>query len=286
MSEAARQRMLEVEGVRLRVVSEGEGESVLILHGFTGSAESMAGVSDRLRERFRVHRVDLLGHGESESPARAEAFTMPQCVAQLHALLEALDLARVSVIGYSMGGRAALSLAAAHPARVSRLVLIGASPGLAEAEERAARRKADAEMAERILRDGLEEFVDRWMANPLFASQVRLGEAALARARAERLCGSAEGLAESLRGMGTGSMPPLHDALPRLELPVLCVVGEEDEKFLAIARSMVAALPLGELQVIPEAGHAAHLEQPDAFAQAFMAFVSPAATPLVGEGDR
>lgn len=286
MSGPARGEMFEVEGVRLRVVSEGEGEPVLILHGFTGSAESMEGVSDRLRAHFRVHRVDLVGHGQSESPSNAEAFTMPQCVAQLHALLGALDLPRVSVIGYSMGGRAALSLAVAHPDRIRRLVLVGASPGLAGAEERAARRKADAQLADRIEREGLEAFVDQWMANPLFASQVRLGEAALARARAERLRGSVSGLTRSLCGMGTGSMPPLHDALAHLALPVLCVVGEEDEKFLAIARRMVAALPLGELEVIAESGHAAHLEQPEAFAQAFMAFVSSTADAAVREGER
>jgi 2-succinyl-6-hydroxy-2,4-cyclohexadiene-1-carboxylate synthase len=275
---------IEVEGVRLRVVSEGEGDSVLILHGFTGSAESMACVSDRLRDGFRVHRVDLVGHGGSESPDRPEAFSMPQCVAQLRALLEALALPSVSVIGYSMGGRAALSLAVAYPKRVSRLVLVGASPGLADPAERAARRKADQELAERILSHGLESFVDEWMANPLFATQARLGEAALARARAERLRGSAVGLAESLRGMGTGSMPPLHEDLSRLSLPVLCVVGEEDAKFRAIAERMVAALSRGELQLIPAAGHAAHLEQPEAFARAFAAFASVPLAPPRREG--
>ena len=267
-------RLIEVEGVRLRVVSEGEGDPVLILHGFTGSAESMACVSDRLRDRFQVHRVCLVGHGGSDSPSRPEAFLMSRCVAQLGALLDALELPRVCVMGYSMGGRAALSLAAAHPERIQSLVLVGASPGLSDPEERAARRQADEELAEGLLRDGLEAFVDRWMDHPLFASQARLGEAALAHARAERLRGSAAGLAGSLRGMGTGSMPPLHDDLFRMSMPVLCVVGEEDAKFRALAERMVAALPHGELACIPSAGHAAHLEQPEAFARIVSAFAS------------
>ena len=151
---------------------------------------------------------------------------------------------------------------------------------------RAARRKADEELAERILRDGLEDFVDQWMANPLFASQARLGEAALARARAERLRGSPAGLAGSLRGMGTGTMPPLHDELARLRLPVLCVVGEEDAKFRAIAEGIVAALPLAELKMISGAGHAAHLEEPRAFARAFASFASQSATSSQSEGRR
>ncbi|MEE3325919.1 MAG: 2-succinyl-6-hydroxy-2,4-cyclohexadiene-1-carboxylate synthase [Myxococcota bacterium] len=285
MTASRQEQSLEVEGVRLHVVSEGEGDPVLILHGFTGSVESMACVSDRLREGFRVHRVDLVGHGGSESPALAEAFSMSQCVAQIRSLLDALELPSVSVIGYSMGGRVALSLAVAHPERVSRLVLVGASPGLADPAERAARRTADEALADRILREGLEEFVDQWMANPLFASQARLGEAALARARAERLRGSAAGLAGSLRGMGTGSMPPLHEDLPRLRLPVLCVVGEEDGKFRALGERMVTALPQGELQLIPSAGHAAHLEQPEAFAQAFAMFASAPVASADREGE-
>lgn len=276
MTEPSLDRSFEVEGVRLRVVSEGQGDPVLILHGFTGSVESMACVSDLLRQDFRVHRVDLVGHGGSESPRRPDDYSMPHCVAQLYALLDALELSRVCVLGYSMGGRAALSLAVAHPERIQSLVLVGASPGLADPEDRVARRMADEELAERLLRDGLEDFVDRWMANPLFASQIRLGETALARARAERLRGSALGLAGSLRGMGTGSMPPLHDDLPGLDVPVLCVVGEEDAKFRAIAEAMVASLPHGERKVIPGAGHAAHLEQSEAFAQAFSAFASAA----------
>lgn len=285
MSASFLEQELEVEGVSLRVLSEGEGAPALILHGFTGSAESMVCVSDPLREKFRVHRVDLLGHGGSESPDRLEAFGMSQCVAQLRALLDALAIPRALLIGYSMGGRAALSLAVAHPERVSRAVLVGATPGLEEASERAARRTSDEELAEHILSGGLECFVDEWMANPLFASQARLGEAALARARAERLRGSAYGLAQSLRGMGTGAMRPLHDDLPHLSQPVLCVVGEEDKKFSAIAEAMVAALPLGCLKAIPHAGHAAHLEQPEAFAKCVLDFALRPSVDSIAQGE-
>lgn len=274
MNARARERFIEAEGVSLRVLSEGEGDPALVLHGFTGSAESMACVSEGLRAHLCVHRVDLVGHGRSSSPSELEPFEMPRCVAQLEALLDALALERVLLIGYSMGGRVALSFAVAHPDRVAELILVGTTPGLSDSHERAARRHSDEKLADEIVSDGIERFVDVWMANPLFASQARLGQAALAQARAERLTGSAHGWAQSLRGMGTGAMPPLDADLPGLSSPVLCVVGEEDEKFRAIAEQMVAVLPRGRLRMIPLAGHAAHLEQPEAFAAAVREFLA------------
>jgi 2-succinyl-6-hydroxy-2,4-cyclohexadiene-1-carboxylate synthase len=257
----------------LCVESAGQGEAVLMLHGFTGDAESMAPAAAPLERDFEVHRIELVGHGRSDAPRDVAAYTMPSCVAQLVAVLDALEIGRAHLYGYSMGGRAALSLAAAHPDRVRSLVLVGATAGLASAEDRAARRAADEAWADRIERDGLESFVDAWMALPIFASQKRLGDAALARSRAQRLRGEATGYANSLRGMGTGSMPPLHAALPGLAMPVCLVVGEEDAKFRAIASDLAASSPDARVEVIAEAGHAAHLEQPSAVGRVVTRFL-------------
>ena len=110
------------------------------------------------------------------------------------------------------------------------------------------------------------------MALPLFASQKRLGEQALAAARAQRLGCRPHGLANSLLGMGAGAMPPLHDALSGIALPVRLVVGDEDAKFLGLANEFVAALSNAAVDVVEQAGHAAHLEQPAAFARVARAF--------------
>jgi 2-succinyl-6-hydroxy-2,4-cyclohexadiene-1-carboxylate synthase len=256
------------------VVSEGAGPPAIVLHGFTGSSESMQVVSDALRDTHRVHRVDLLGFGQSDAPRDPAAYTMDRCVAQLTSMLDALALGRVHCVGYSMGGRVALSLAIAHADRVASLALVGATPGIADAASRAARVAADEALAERIFEHGLETFVDEWMALPLFASQRRLGQAPLARARAERMRNRPEVLAASLRGMGTGRMPPLQQALARLCVPVLLAVGGEDAKFCAIARDMAALLPDARVGVIDTAGHAAHLEQPEAFTRLLISFLT------------
>jgi 2-succinyl-6-hydroxy-2,4-cyclohexadiene-1-carboxylate synthase len=268
-----RELRIPAAGVSLRGIDEGSGEPVLVLHGFTGRSESMEGVAAGLREDFRVLRLDLVGHGESDAPEDPAAYGMERCVEQVEACLDALALPRVHVLGYSMGGRTALALAARRPGRVRSLVMVGASAGIAAPEARTERVRADEALALDIEREGLAAFVERWMALPLFASQARLGPAFLAAAREERLRNDPRGLARSLRGMGGGAQPPLHDALPGLDLPVLLAVGALDEKFRGIADALAARLPRARIATIEEAGHACHLEQPERFLEAARGFL-------------
>ncbi len=269
-------RFVSAAGVRLRARVEGSGSPVLILHGFTGCAESMVMVAEGLADRHRTIRLDLVGHGGSDAPLDAAHYSMESCIEQVGAALDALDHPRVHAIGYSMGGRAALALATWQPDRVRSLLLVGASAGIEDAQARAARRRSDCALAVRIERDGLERFVDHWMDLPIFASQQRLGRDWLAAARAQRLSNRPLGLANSLRGMGTGAQPPLHAALPRLRLPVCWVVGEQDAKFRAIASELAGRVPDARVAVVPRAGHAAHLENPVHFGQLARRFFAQA----------
>ena len=258
----------------LHGIDEGRGTPLLLLHGFTGSTQSMAGIAAGLRERQRVLRLDLVGHGESPAPRQPAAYSMERCVAQIAAALDSHAIERAHVIGYSMGGRAALALAAWRPERVNSALLIGTSAGLADPAARAARVRADEALAQRIERDGLERFVDAWMALPLFASQRRLGAETLAAARAQRLHNRPHGLANSIRGMGSGAQPPLQPLLAQVQTPMLLVHGAEDAKFAAIAHELAAALPRGRAVTVPDAGHACHLEAPAAFLALAHEFIS------------
>jgi len=264
-------------GVQLYVEVEGEGPALLLLHGFTGSTRSMTGVAAGLRDRYRVIRVDLIGHGLSAAPRELAPYTMERCVEQLAEVLDALGAPSVHVLGYSMGGRVALALALLRTERVRSAILIGARAGVEDPLERAQRQGDDEALAQRIEREGVEAFVDSWMALPLFASQRRLGASALAAARTQRLANRAHGLAGSLRGMGAGAQPNLHGRLADLRIPVLVVSGAEDLKFRAIADGLAARLPLARLMLIPEAGHAAHLENPDAFLEVARCFLGSVA---------
>jgi 2-succinyl-6-hydroxy-2,4-cyclohexadiene-1-carboxylate synthase len=201
---------------------------------------------------------------------------MKACAAQLDAVCAALGLRSAHWLGYSMGGRTALAVAAFHPDRVRSLLAVGASAGLADETERAARVRDDEALAAAIERAGVAAFVARWEALPLFASQARLGADALATQRAQRLRSLAHGLANSLRGMGTGAQPPLHDALARLAAPVCFVAGADDAKFRSLAERLAALAPRGEAHALAHAGHAAHLEAPDAFAALALDFFARA----------
>ena len=251
--------------VALHAHAEGSGEAVLILHGFTGATESMQPVAQGLRDRWQVIRLDLVGHGKSDAPREVSAYTMERCTEQVAASLDALGIRDAHVIGYSMGGRVALALAAWQPERVRSALLVGASAGIAEREAREERRRTDEALAARIERDGVEAFVDAWMQLPLFASQQRLGREALGRARAQRLRNLPHGLANSLRGMGTGAQPALHPALGGIRAPVRLVTGAGDTKFTAIAHQLANRLPNARVDVIPGAGHACHIEAPREF---------------------
>jgi 2-succinyl-6-hydroxy-2,4-cyclohexadiene-1-carboxylate synthase len=271
---------LTVNGQRFHLECWNSGPPLLLLHGFTGSLETWRPFCLAWPDHTLI-ALDLIGHGQSDAPADPARYRMAQTVADLLALLDALALARVAVLGYSLGGRIALRLALTAPERVRCLILEGASPGLPTAAERAARRQSDAALAELIEREGVAAFVAHWEQLPLWASQQALPPAVRAQLRAQRLANRPEGLANSLRGLGAGEDEPVLDQLPTLGLPVLLIVGALDQRYRELAAAMANRLPQAEVAVIPGAGHAVHLEQPAAFAatvQRFLARTAPSDT--------
>ncbi len=173
-----------------------------------------------------------------------------------------------------MGGRVALQLAAAAPERVAALVLEGASPGIDDAAERVARVTSDRALAEDIERDGIEAFVDRWERVPIFATQARLPDDVRARQRRQRVTNRTLGLANSLRGMGAGAQTSLWPQLDELTMPALLIAGEDDAKYSEMARAMASRMPVASVRILPGAGHAVHLERPDAFSDHVKEFLT------------
>ncbi len=262
-----------VDGCRYHVEIAGTGPPLVALHGFTGSLETWAPFRDVLERRFTLVTVDLLGHGASDCPPDPRRYRMERCVADLLTIFDRLDLDRVDLLGYSMGGRVALHLAVAAPERIHALALESASPGIRSSAERAARVAADARLADLLEGEGIDAFVDRWERLPLFASQRALPAAVRAALRRQRLAGNPLGLANSLRGMGAGEMEPLDDHLNEIHLPTLLVVGALDEKYRSLGQELVGLLPAATLAVVPDAGHAVHLEQPSAFLRVILDFL-------------
>lgn len=261
-------------GLQTHLVDEGEGSPVVLLHGFSGSTETMAGLAQRLARRHRVARIDLVGHGLTEKPGDPEQYSMDAAVEQV------LDVVRerfdepVALVGYSMGARVALASALTAPELFRAVVLISGTAGIADAALRATRRAADERLAERIESEGIEWFADHWMSQPFFETQRRLGPGHVAEARRQRVANDPKALANSLRGMGAGAQPSYWHVLTRLDVPLLFITGEEDRKFSEIGEQIVAAVPQGMLVVIPDAGHATHLEAEGDVAEVIEHFIS------------
>jgi 2-succinyl-6-hydroxy-2,4-cyclohexadiene-1-carboxylate synthase len=234
-------------------------ESVVLLHGFSGTRRAWDGVIARLdRERYRPLALDLPGHGEAAD--RERPITFAGCVA--HVLARSPE--RFALCGYSMGGRVALHVALAAPERVRRLVLVSSTAGIEDPVERARRRDADRRLAQELEELPFDEFVERWRAQPLFAEDPpEVGRLAREDQRRNR----PDALAAVLREIGTGEMEPLWGRLGELMMPVTVVVGDRDAKFRALGRRMVGLLPDAELIVIP-GGHGLPLEDPAALARA------------------
>lgn len=239
---------------------QGAGPRTVLVHGFSQTRRSWGRAATDLARRFEVVRVDAPGHGGSSRIA-ADVAEGARLIGEVGG--------EASYVGYSMGARLCLRLALDCPTLVRSLVLVSGTAGIEDADERRRRRAADDRLAAELEQVGLDEFLRRWLASPLFAS---LGPAeANLDARREN---TVAGLAASLRAAGTGAQEPLWDRLRQLTMPVLVVAGERDPAFRDRAAAMADAIGgNAELALVPNAGHALHLERPDDFVAAVAPFL-------------
>ncbi|MGG3643661.1 2-succinyl-6-hydroxy-2,4-cyclohexadiene-1-carboxylate synthase [Bacillus gobiensis] len=248
-------------------------ETILFFHGFTGSAKSWEPMEPLLSDK-RIIRISLLGHGGTDSPVDSKRYSAHRQAQDLLELIKSLQLHKVCLIGYSMGGRLALYFSMLYPGRVSRLILESSSPGLMSLHERKARIAQDRKLADLLVNEGLSKFVDYWGNIPLFDSQKRLPIRVRNQQQTERLNNNPIGLANSLSGFGTGAQPSLWEKLHELKIPVLLITGQLDEKFCRINKKLDKKLENSCLQIFEHAGHTVHLECPEAFGKLVNEFVS------------
>jgi 2-succinyl-6-hydroxy-2,4-cyclohexadiene-1-carboxylate synthase len=238
----------------LRVGRDGLGPPLVWLHGFTQTRDSAHRFRSILAGAHEVATLDLPGHGEAHG-VTTDLWGAAEMVADV------LGPDPVDLGGYSLGARVALHVALAHPERVRRLVLLGATRGIADAAERAERRARDEVLAARLEAIGTEAFLDEWLAQEMLSD--------LPVDPVERAARSADaaGLASALRTMGTGTQEFLGPRLGEVVAPVLALAGARDPKFLAEAEALAAAVREGTYSSVAEARHAAHLVAPEGAAQ-------------------
>ena len=266
--------LLAVNGLEYHVEEAGTGPALLLLHGFTGSGASWQRLLPAFTPHYRVITVDLPGHGATATPPDPARYNIENTAADLALILKDLEIDRTAVLGYSMGGRVALFFALRYPEKVSALVLESASPGLPTEKERQDREAADNVLAEFIEEKGLAAFVGRWENLPLWTSQANLPESVRADLHAQRLKNRPDGLANSLRGLGTGAQPSLWDDLESFTRPVFILTGELDPKFTLTGQLMEAKFQNARREVVAGVGHTVHLENPGEFEKLVKGFLA------------
>jgi|YNPBryunderm2012_1023409.scaffolds.fasta_scaffold11784_2 2-succinyl-6-hydroxy-2,4-cyclohexadiene-1-carboxylate synthase len=242
----------------------GSGRHPLVLlHGFAGTPASWAGVIEHLPGESLIAVPALPGHDRraDDVPADFEAV-----LARLDGALVQLHPGPWRLGGYSMGARVALGLLVQRPSRFAIATLIGLNPGLSSENERRERAVWEHGWARVLREEGMDGFLHKWEAQPLFASQRQLPEAQRTALRAVRRSHDPEGLARALEVLGLAAMPNYWPALGEIKVPVRLVVGESDAKFRFLADQAVGRLANARLHIVPGVGHNVPLEAPAATA--------------------
>jgi len=227
---------------------------LLLSHGFAASSQMWEPNIVALSADRPVITWDLRGHGRSGSPDDPAHYSQQASVADMAAVLDACGISRVVAAGLSLGGYLSLAFCLAWPGRVAALVLCDTGPGYRSDEARQRWNDRALAQAARLQRDGL----------------AALGGSPETRAAGHR---SATGLAHAARGMLTQRDGSVIGSLPSISVPALVLVGARDQPFLAAGDYMAAKIPGAVHAVIPDAGHASNIDQPDLFNQQVLAFL-------------
>lgn len=232
------------------------------MHGFTGSSRDFLEIPDSILSKYRCLIPDLPGHGQTQVIEDEISFTAAGQVTLLERWLDSLQQSKFHLFGYSMGGRLALQFAVKNLLQLHSLILVSTTAGIDEGVDRLARAKADSELAQKILDSNSVDFLNAWLAQPLFQEIFNRGDLFVAKEVVRRLPLQPSGLACSLKYFSTGVMPSVWHQLTNITTPALVIAGSRDQKYLKLASELVALIPNSTLKVL-STGHAPLIEVPD-----------------------
>src|SRR3954453_2507854 len=246
---------LDRDGVKLHYEVHGNGPTLLLTHGYSSTSAMWKGQIEALSKQHRLVLWDMRGHGQSDYPDDPAAYSEALTVADIAALLDEVGATSAIVGGLSLGGYMSLAFYRVHPERVRALLIIDTGPGFKKDDARDAWNKRAHDTGDRFEREGLAVLQS------------------LSRERSTVTHRDASGLARAARGMLTQRDAAVIETLPQIKVPALVVVGADDTPFLAAADYMAAKIPGARKVVIPAAGHAVNIDQPQAFIEAVLPFL-------------
>jgi len=243
------------DGIKIHYEVHGEGPPLILTHGYSSTSAMWTGQVEALSRRHRLVVWDMRGHGQSDYPDDPNAYSEAATVGDIAALLDAVGAKRAIVGGLSLGGYMSLAFYRAHPERVAALLIIDTGPGFKKDDAREAWNRRALDTADRFDREGLDVLKSA------------------SRERSTVSHRDATGLARAARGMLTQCDARVIEVLPEIEVPSLVVVGADDTPFLAASDYMAAKIPGAKKVVIPAAGHAVNIDQPEAFIATVLPFL-------------
>ncbi len=243
------------DGVKIHYEVHGDGPPLILTHGYSSTSGMWTGQVEALSRHHKLVLWDMRGHGRSDYPDEPAAYSEAATVGDIAALLDAVGAKRAIVGGLSLGGYMSLAFYRAYPERVSALLIIDTGPGFKKDDAREAWNKRALDTADRFDREGLDVLKSA------------------SRERSTVSHRDATGLARAARGMLTQRDARVIEVLPEIKVPSLVVVGADDTPFLAASDYMAAKIPGARKVVIPAAGHAVNIDQPQAFIEAVLPFL-------------
>ncbi|MFL6813509.1 MAG: alpha/beta fold hydrolase [Bradyrhizobium sp.] len=246
---------LDRDGVKLHYEVHGSGPALLLTHGYSSTSAMWKGQIEALSQHHQLVLWDMRGHGQSDYPDDPAAYSEALTVADMAALLDEIGAESAIVGGLSLGGYMSLAFYRAYPERVRALLIIDTGPGFKNDDARDAWNKRAHETGDRFEREGLAVLQS------------------LSRERSTVSHRDASGLARAARGMLAQRNARVIESLPGIRVPTLVVVGADDAPFLAASDYMAAKIPGAKKVVIPAAGHAVNIDQPQAFVEAVLPFL-------------
>jgi pimeloyl-ACP methyl ester carboxylesterase len=246
---------LDRDGVEIYYEVHGSGPALLLTHGYSSTSAMWRGQIEALSKHHKLVLWDMRGHGQSDYPDDPAAYSEALTVADMAALLHQIGAHSAIVGGLSLGGYMSLAFYRAHPQQVDALLIIDTGPGFRKDDARQAWNKRAHDTGDRFEREGLAVLKS------------------LSRERSSVSHRDASGLARAARGMLTQRDAAVIEMLPDIKVPSLVVVGADDAPFLAASDYMAAKIPDAKKVVIPSAGHAVNIDQPQAFIAAVLPFL-------------
>jgi len=263
------------DGIKINVKIQGDNDElspILFVHGFSGSNEDWKNICSNIKNR-KLICVDLPGHGNSEIPKETKYYKQDALVNLIEFIRYSLNLGKIILVGYSMGGRLALSYAVKFYNHLEKLVLESSSPGLLSDEEKEIRKKEDNRVADFIVENTIEDFINLWLSQDIFKSLQNLPPDKKNKLREAKLKNNRIGLANMLRGFGTGEMNSVWNELAKINCEVLMVAGELDSKYIKISKRIQDKIRKSKLKIIPGVGHNTHLENENEFLRVLESFI-------------